>query len=132
MGLLECASQNSLWRGLDYFQNNKVKSLMQTGYTSYTAIIEGNNGALYSVEIDNAHVRSSKCICPHAEGKRIMRKHKITVFLTAFLKEAERLEAEYRHMLMMQEAEEQAEQELKNDLIEYVHSLKKSELDKHY
>lgn len=129
MGLIECAGSNSIWRGLDYYHRKKVSFFEKTGDTTYSARVQGSNGELYTTVIDIAHVKSSQCNCPHANGKRIVCKHKIAVYLTAYPEEALRMEQEYRRMLALQKEAEQEQEELENRLIDFIHGMKKAELE---
>lgn len=72
MGLLECASGASVWRGYDYYNQKKVKNLTETASGVFTADVIGTASEPYVVEIDVAHPRKSTCNCPHADGKRIV------------------------------------------------------------
>lgn len=125
MGLLECASSVSVWRGYDYYKQNKVKSLVETAQGVFTADVEGSTYEPYVVEIDLSHPRKSKCNCPHADGKRIICKHMVATYFTAFPKEAARF---YKEYLETQEEAEQREEELYDRVCEYVWQMKKSEL----
>ena len=125
MGLVEIASENSVWRGIDYCNNKKVLSWYKSGSQEYKGRVSGSDNAVYDVCIDKEHPRKSTCTCPFAEGRRVVCKHMIALLFTAepkakedFLDEVERWEAE----------EEQREQEHYNDLKKYVKSLSKSEL----
>lgn len=125
MGLIEIASGNSVWRGLDYYERKKIVSWEQTGEASYKGRVSGSNGKVYDVEIDKAHPRKSKCSCPFADGRRVVCKHMIGLFFTTepkqaedFLRKAEEYEAE----------EELREQQHYEDLRRYVNSLTKEEL----
>ena len=125
MGLIELASGNSVWRGMDYYNDKKVISWEKTGSEEYDGIVAGNSVAPYSVRIDKAHPRKSTCNCPFADGGKVICKHMIALLFTAepkaaedFLKEVERWEAE----------EEAREQQHYEDLKKYVRSLSKSEL----
>ena len=66
MGLLECASGASGWRGYDYYNEKKVKNLVETSAGVFTAEVIGTGNEPYVVEIDVAHPRKSTCNCPHA------------------------------------------------------------------
>lgn len=125
MGLIELASGNSVWRGMDYYNNKKVISWEKTSPEHYDGIVSGNSAAPYSVHIDKAHPRKSTCNCPFADGKRVICKHMIALLFTAepktakdFLKEVEKWEAE----------EKEREQQHYEDLKKYVKSLSKTEL----
>ena len=41
MGLLECASGTSVWRGYDYFKEKKVVSIEEIGNNIYSATVVG-------------------------------------------------------------------------------------------
>ena len=75
MGLLDCASGASVWRGYDYFKEEKVTDIEQIGPDIFAAKVSGNSSTPYSVELNLNHPRKSKCNCPHADGKRIICKH---------------------------------------------------------
>ena len=83
------------------------------------------NGADYDVEINLEHPRSSKCNCPHANGKRIICKHMVALYFTAFPKEAERF---YNDTIKAQQEEEERQENLENALVEHISKMKKSEL----
>ena len=42
MGLIECTSGASLWRGYDYYKENKVKNFVQVNETQYSADVAGS------------------------------------------------------------------------------------------
>lgn len=127
MGLIEVASGNSVWRGMDYYEKNKVISWKKAGEYAYNGIVSGSNNNSYTVHIDKAHPRKSKCNCPFADGKRVVCKHMIALYFTAepqaakdFLKQVEIWKAE----------EEALEQQHYEDLKKYVKSLSKEVLQK--
>lgn len=125
MGLIEVASGNSVWRGMDYYNGKKVISWKSEGEGIYDGIVSGSGDNKYEVHIDKNHPRKSKCNCPFADGRRVVCKHMIALYFTAepqaavgFMKEVEQWEAE----------EELREQEHYEDLRQYVKSLTKVEL----
>ena len=125
MGLIELASANSVWRGMDYYEKKKVASWKRSGDASYDGQVTGSNKQVYSVHIDKEHPRKSECSCPFAAGRRVICKHMIALYFTAepnvaavFLKQAEEWEKE----------EEERERQHYIDLKKYVHSLSKDEL----
>lgn len=125
MGLIECASGNSIWRGYDYYKEKRVSRLKKTGDTSYCATVRGSGDNKYDVTIDVAHVRKSKCSCPHADGKRTICKHMMAVYFSVYPKEAERLNQE---ALAYEEEKEKQQEELSDMLIAYIMKMKKAEL----
>lgn len=125
MGLLECASAASVWRGYDYYKQNKIKNLTQTDIGVFTADVIGGAPEPYVVEINVAHPRKSTCNCPYADGKRIVCKHMVATYFTAYPEEAVRF---YKEYLRAQEEEEEWEEELSDRVQEYVWSMKKPEL----
>lgn len=125
MGLLDIASGNSVWRGVDYYERKKINRISQISGSEYDAEVIGSEGAIYSVHMDVSHPRKSTCNCPHANGKRIVCKHIVATFFTvfpdeykSFMKAAEEYEAE----------EELREQEEIAEIEKYVMSLSKAEL----
>ncbi len=125
MGLLECASYASVWRGYDYFKNNKVLNFKKWEEGVFTATVAGSTKEPYSVEIYIEHPRKSKCNCPHANGKRIVCKHMIATYFSAFPKEAEKF---YTDVIAYQEEAEKREEELADKVCQYVWKMKKDEL----
>lgn len=125
MGLIELASNNSVWRGMDYYNNKKVVSWKPFGSGTYEGAVSGSEGNIYTIHIDTVHPRKSSCDCPFADGRRVVCKHMIALYFTAepkaaddFLKEVEKWEAE----------EEEREQQHYEDMKKYVKSLSKTEL----
>ena len=125
MGLLECASGASVWRGYDYYKEKKVVSLEVTGENIYSATVAGSSSEPYSVELHIDHPRKSKCNCPHADGKRIICKHIVATYFTVLPKEAEKF---YAEAMAYQEKEEKHQEELSDKVIEYVGKMKKVDL----
>ena len=108
MGVIECASTNSVWRGYDYYKGKKVSKPEQIGDNTYRARVAGGAAAPYNVEIDTLHPRKSKCNCPHASGKRIVCKHMIATYFAVFTDEADRI---YNEALEYEKEEERREEE---------------------
>ena len=103
----------------------KVKNLTETASGVFTADVFGTASEPYVVEIDVAHPRKSTCNCPHADGKRIVCKHMVATYFTAYPEEAVRF---YREYLKAQEEAEQYEEELYDRVQEYVGHMKRNEL----
>ena len=125
MGLIEIASNNSVWRGMDYYNNKKVISWDSPEEGVYDGKVSGSEGNTYTVHIDIGHPRKSFCNCPFADGRRVVCKHMIALYFTVepkaaedFLKEVEKWEAE----------EEEREQQHYEEMKKYVKSLSKAEL----
>ena len=125
MGLIETASGNSVWRGMDYYENKKVESWKKINEDIYDGVVNGSEGKKYIVHIDTIHPKKSTCNCPFADGRRVVCKHMIALYFTAepqsakdFLKQVEEWERE----------EEELEKQHYEDLRKYVNSLSKAEL----
>ena len=125
MGLIETASANSIWRGMDYYEARKVISWEKTGTFAYDGIVFGSEGNKYTVHIETNHPRRSTCNCPFADGRRVVCKHMIALYFTVkpeaadnFLKQVEKWEAE----------EQEREKQHYEDLRKYVNQLSKAEL----
>ncbi len=119
------ASGKSLWRGYEYYSSNNVILHTETGEGQYDGKVKGRGSMVYSVHIDLNHPRKSKCSCPFAEGRRVICKHMVALYFTAFPKEAEDFnrEAEER-----EREEEEWQDDLENSLIECIEKLSKREL----
>lgn len=125
MSIRTLASGASAWRGYEYYTEKKVLSITQTGEDEYSGQVAGTAPSPYRVKINTAHVRQSKCNCPHADGRRVICKHMVALFFTAFPDEAE----EYIEEVEEFELEEQERMENHYEsLREYVKSLSKKEL----
>lgn len=125
MGIIKAASNNSTWRGLDYYKAKKVISYKKINKNEYKGIVVGSDNKKYNVFMNIEHPRSSTCDCPHANGKRIICKHIVALYFTVFpsevdkfLKEVEEAQKEY----------EVYEQELYKKVIKHINSMTKEEL----
>lgn len=125
MGLLECASGASIWRGYDYFEEKKVLSIEEIEAGIFSANVSGSSDNVYSVELHIKHPRKSKCNCPHADGKRIICKHIVATYFTILPGEAEKF---YAEAMAYQEEEEKRNEELAEKVCHYVRHMKKAEL----
>jgi len=125
MGLLECASGVSVWRGYDFYKEKKVVALEEIEANIFSAKVSGNSSEPYSVELHIDHPRKSKCNCPHADGKRIICKHIVAAYFTVLPEEAEKF---YAEAMAYQEEEEKRQDELSDKVCHYVWHMKKSEL----
>lgn len=125
MGILECASATSVWRGYDYYKENKVASLAEIDKNIYYSIVEGSSSEFYSVQLNVEHPRKSKCNCPHADGKRIICKHIVATYFKALPEEAERF---YEEAMTYQALEEKRREEVREKIIKHVGKMKKADL----
>ena len=125
MSILSIASNASAWRGYEYYKEKKVLSWKQTGEHEFEGEVAGSEKEPYQVMIDTEHPKKSKCNCPHAEGKKIVCKHKIALFFTAFPKEAD---SYINKIDEYEREEEELEQERCKEIVKYVDSLSIEEL----
>lgn len=84
MKLLNLASNNSFWRGIDYHHEKRLISWKKLADNCYQGQVRGNEGAVYDVTIDIAHPRKSICNCPFAKGRRVICKHMVALELGIF------------------------------------------------
>jgi len=125
MSIRTLASGASAWRGYEYYEGKKVLSFSQTGEDEYTGQVAGSGPAPYQVKINTAHIRQSKCTCPHADGRRVICKHMVALFFAVFPEEAE------DYIEEVEEYEREEEQRMEDHyaaLRSYVKSLSKKEL----
>lgn len=125
MSLIGVASADSVWRGMEYYEDKMVASWNEAADGTYDGVVEGSNGNSYVVHVDKIHPRKSTCTCPFAEGRRVVCKHMIALYFTAEPKVAEDFKKQVENWEC--EEEERAKQHY-DDLRKYVNSLKKREL----
>lgn len=121
MGLIDLASNKSMWRGLDYYQNDNVLETHNIGDLQYAAKVRNDAGAIYDVVVNLDKVRNSQCSCPFKKDKpKAICKHIVVAYFAIFPKEADDLQRAYEEWEAG--AEEREAQHLK-ELEEYVNSL---------
>ena len=125
MGLLNLASRASVWRGYEYYEDGCVTANTQASETEFNGIVQGSNNSYYEVFIDIEHPRKSYCDCPHANGKRIICKHQVALYFSAFPKEAEKY---YKSVLEYADEADRRQKELEKKVVAYIKSLSKEEL----
>ncbi len=125
MGIFNCASGNSIWRGLDYYKGKKVVSYRKLDDFRYEGKVNGSHEKVYHVLLDTKHPRRSKCDCPHADGRRVVCKHMVALYFTVFPDEVDRF---------LKEVEEESieyanyEKELYQKTMKHIKKMSKSEL----
>ena len=107
MGIISLASGSSCWRGLDYYKEKRVVELNKINENEYSSIVKGTNN--YNVHLDIEHPRKSSCNCPLANGKRIICKHIVATYFTAFPNEAVSFEEEQNRLQEEYEKEQEEE-----------------------
>ncbi len=125
MGLLELASGASLWRGYEYYKANRVLAWRAVSESAYEGTVQGSGDSRYTVAIDLAHPRKSRCDCPHADGRQLICKHKIALYFTVFPAEAEKY---YEAVVAYEEEEERRQEELDDKIEAYINGCTKAEL----
>lgn len=121
MGLIDLASNKSMWRGLDYYQNDNVLETHNIADLQYAAKVRNDAGAIYDVVVNLDKVRNSQCSCPFKKDKpKAICKHIVAAYFAIFPKEADDLQRAYEEWEAG--AEEREAQHLK-ELEEYVNSL---------
>ena len=123
MGIISLASGSSCWSGLDYYKEKRVVELNKINENEYSSIVKGTNN--YNVHLDIEHPRKSSCNCPLANGKRIICKHIVATYFTAFSNEAVSFEEEQNRL---QEEYEKEQEEEYDKAIKYLNRMSKQEL----
>lgn len=125
MGLLDLASGKSVYRGYEYYVNNRVLFCEKITDNQYLGSVEGTADEPYEAFVDIVHPRKSYCNCPFAEGKRIICKHQVAVFFKSFPEEAEKYK---RELDSYYEEEEQRYENIEEELAKFLDKCKKTEL----
>lgn len=124
MSLLTTASGKSVYRGYEYYVENKVLSCNRIDDFEYEGTVKGTAQNPYSVHLNLKKPKTSTCDCPFANGLKIC-KHMVAVFFTAFPDEAQKYKAELDSYY---EKEEKREAELDDMIQKYIKKLSKTEL----
>ena len=109
--------------GLDYYKNKRIKNLKRISDYEFTSTAIGTNN--YDIYLDVSHPKKSTCTCPLANGKRIICKHIVATFFTAFPDEAKNFESEQERL---QKEYEDYQEKLYNKTQKYISSMTKKEL----
>lgn len=125
MGIISMASNSSAWRGLDYHKEKKVVKLKKISENEFDGIVLGSNGKKYNVHLNNEHPRSSACDCPLANGKRIICKHIVALYFSAYPDEQQKF---IEDVQKAQEEYEEYEDEIYNKTMNHIDKMSKSEL----
>ena len=124
MSLLTTASGKSVYRGYEYFVENKVLSCNQIDDFEYEGAVKGTAQNPYSVHLNLKKPKTSTCDCSFANGRKIC-KHMVAVFFTVFPDEARKYKAE---LDAYYEEQEEYEEGLDDMLQNYIKKLSKAEL----
>lgn len=125
MGLIDIASGNSIWRGIDYCNSKKIINIQKISENVYDSVVQGSGTNKYNVHMDVEHPRKSTCNCPHAFGRRVICKHIVATYFEIFPKELQKFLKEVEEYEKEEAAREEEEIE---ELKRYVNSLSKQEL----
>ena len=129
MKLLNLASNNSFWRGIDYHHEKRIIDWKEVADNGYQGKVKGSNGAVYDVTIDIAHPRKSVCNCPFAEGRRVICKHMVALDLGIFPEKEQQMMDDIEEQNQLYEQEYELEMQEREEAIrEYVMKLSKAEL----
>lgn len=129
MALIDIASSKSVWRGMEYYKQNKVSSCEPNEDGTYEGTVLGSGADVYRVHLDMVHPRKSTCNCPLANGKKIICKHIVAVSLCVDASEADRFKNE-KTIYASEEEERYAKKYDK--YMSYAKSMSASELRKAY
>lgn len=102
----------------------------EISHTLYEGKVLGSGDTIYDVKIDTAHPKKSKCTCPFADGRLVVCKHMIALYLTVNPEAAKEIVS--RDELHQSEYEGFTEDSYRkkkyNDIVDYVYSLNEAEL----
>ena len=92
MGILECASEASVWRGYHYYKERRVVYMEEIRAHVYAAAVQGTQKEPYAVKMDLDHPEESTCSCPYAMNMQVVCKHIVATYFAVFPEAAEALE----------------------------------------
>ena len=86
MSIRKLASFNSLWKGLEYYNEERVSNLKRNEDGTFESTVRGVMD--YHVHLDPTHLKESTCTCPHGEGRKVICKHVVATYFEAYPQEA--------------------------------------------
>lgn len=107
MAFYSSASNNSKWRGVNYFENHKVRFSREEGNGIYYGEVEGSDSRVYSVRIDTEHPKRSTCTCPFANGRKVVCKHMVALYFESVPGSIDSFYADMKELEARFELEEQ-------------------------
>ena len=129
MKMFELASGSSIWKGMNYHHENRVISWRDWDKNCFQGEVKGSGDQVYHVMIDPAHPRKSTCDCPFADGRRVICKHMIALYLGIFPEKEEQFMNYVEHQNEVYQLELERERiEQQQKIRKYVMSLSKAEL----
>ena len=129
MKFLELSSNRSFWRGIDYHHENRVIEWKQIDNIHYSGKVKGSDNNVYDVTIDISRPRRSKCNCPFAQGRYVVCKHMVALYLAIFPeKEQEWMDYIERANSEYEEEKKSYYETLEEDITNYVNKLPEEEV----
>lgn len=125
MGFLSSAGQKRIFDGYFYQVQGQVLQCSKQSDTVYHGLAQGGGKNIYTVSIDIARPRKSRCTCPFAAKGTVICKHMAALYFAAFPQEAE---AYYREMMADWEEEEQRWEDDLARLMDYVKTMSREDL----
>lgn len=123
MGIIELASGNSCWRGLDYYKDKKVADIIKISDTEYKSTVNGEK--TYNIYLNLKQPRKSTCDCPFADGRRVICKHIVATYFTVVKNSAKEFEEEQKKL---EEEYEKNRIEVYAKTENFINSMTKKEL----
>lgn len=113
-------------------ETNKVLSCEKIDNNCIKGKVKGSNDQVYDVYIDIDYPRKSCCKCPFADGRRVVCKHMVALYLTVFPEKAEEIR-EYQEEEKSYYEKEEKEREsyleiIREDITNYVNKLPEKEV----
>lgn len=106
MAFYDSASNASFWRGVDYYQQQKVLNFTKVENGIVEGVVAGSEGLEYAVSIDLAHPKRSTCNCKFADGRRVVCKHMVALYFASIPGACEQFEEDRRNWEAQIELEE--------------------------
>ena len=129
MALIDIASSKSVWRGMEYYKQNMVKSCEPNEDGTYEGRVTGSGDEDYKVHLDLVHPRKSTCNCPLANGRKIICKHIVAVSLCVDASEADRF---MKEKTVFESEEDERRTKKYERYLDRAKHMSKSELNRAY
>ena len=125
MSIINVASGSSLWRGIDYYKENKVLNYNKLNDFEFEAQVKGSNNEIYNVILNLNKPKMSSCNCKFADGRKVICKHILALYFTLFPEEVKRIEHEAE---IAEHEYEDYQEKLEEKLAKKLKTMSKDEL----
>lgn len=125
MSIVSDAPKKIVWRGIEYYKQNKVIDINEDEKGCYSAKVIGSGKNTYSIFINLKHPKKSTCSCPFTKDNDVICKHMVAVYFAVKPKEIKLFEEDERRYI---EDKDYRREKDKEKLMVFARKMSKEEL----